>query len=303
MGANLSPGSRHRPSAGRWRGTPPSGQPVPVRLRWFLTLTSTLLVVVGLTVVIHNKLDTTKAASAGSTGSTATTGAEPPTSGTTQRRPSGAGLVQVEGTVTTVHLVGAVLDPRQVATPLTLTSDRGFGNGAELTNVTVGGSPSVIVWDGGQPFVLASGPGIVLDPVVADLGGDGIRLTLGGGAHAITPGTYQLNTPVAVGGESTTPIAKDSVSFVAGPNALFEAKGNTAIVFGPTKGAVHLLGPGGAQLVGRLTVTRGKEHQAAKGVTFLSGPFDLVFTPIPGGGWKVSGSLESQTATDLSVAK
>src|SRR4051794_13573280 len=98
---------------------------------------------------------------------------------TTAPRPStvpAAGQIAVEGTITELHLEGAQLDPRTYPTPLTVTSDRGFGNGGEINGVTVDGSPASIVWDGGRPFVLASGGGLVLDPVNADLAAEGIRL-------------------------------------------------------------------------------------------------------------------------------
>jgi hypothetical protein len=264
---------------------------VAVRVRWFLTLASVVLLVVGLTVVIHDQLD--------SSGGSGTAGA---TSDTTGDLPAGPGLVKVTGTVTELHLEGAVLDPRTVPTPLTLTSERGFGNGAELTGVDVAGQPSVIVWDGGRPFVLASGPGVQLDPVVVDLGADGVRLALGDGAHAIQPGTYQLNTPVAVGGASTTPAERDTVAFTAGPGALLEAKGDTALVFPHTGGPVHLTGPGAVHLAGTLTVTRGTTRAKATSLDLSDGPFDLVLTPVSGG-WAVAGRVQSQVANDLSIVR
>jgi hypothetical protein len=261
-----------------------------VRVRWFLTLASVVLLVVGLTVVIHDQLDNNK--------SSGTAAATP---GAIGDLPTGPGLVTVAGTVTALHLEGAVLDPRTVPTPLTLSSERGFGNGAEVTGVDVAGKPSVIVWDGGRPFVLASGPGVVLDPVVVDLGPDGVRLALGDSAHALQPGSYQLNTPVAVGGASTTPTEADAVAFTAGPNTLLEAKGDTALVFPHTGGPVHLKGPGVVHLGGTLTVTRGGKHASATTLDLGNGPFDLIFTPITGG-WAVAGRVQSQVANDLTIA-
>jgi hypothetical protein len=250
-----------------------------------------VLLAVGLTVVVHDRLDNTNDGS----GTTATTVA------TTGTLPAGQGVVKVTGTVTAVHVDGAVLDPRTIPTPVTLTSTRGLGNGAELTGVAVGGKISVIVWDGGRPFALASGPGLQLDPVIVDLGADGVRLLLGDGAHKILPGSYQLDTPVAVGGESTTPAEKDSVAFVAGPDALLEAKGDTALVFGHAGGPVHLKGPGVVHLAGTLTVSRGKDHRQAKSLDFGAGPFTLILTPITNG-WAVEASLQSQAGNNATVA-
>ena len=260
-----------------------------MRLRWFLSLASVLLLVVGLTVVLHNRLDS---GGNGKSSDTATIGTGGSTTSTSNPgQPADSGAVTLTGTVTTVHLEGAVLDPRTILTPLTLTSDRGMGNGAELTGVDVAGSPSVIVWDGGRPFVLASGPGVVLDPVVADLTADGLHLALGNGAHKLVPGAFQLNTPVAVGGDSTTPAEHDSVAFTAGPSALLEAKGDTALVFPHSAPPVHMKGPGLARLRGTITVTQGGHHKSVKTVDLGAGPFDLIFTPITGG-WAVSGTVQ-----------
>ena len=251
-------------------------------------MASTVLIVVGLTVVLHDHLDSggTKRADTSTVGGTGAT--TPTTRRATEVTP---GAVTVAGTITSVHIEGAVLDPRTVPTPLTLTATPGFGNGAELTGVTVAGSPSVIVWNGGRPFLLASGPGVTLDPVVADLGADGLRLSLGNGAHKLVPGAFQLNTPVAVGGESTTPIERNSVAFTAGPNALLEGQGDAALLFPHTGAPVHLTGPGLARLKGAITITQSGHHRSVKTVDLSAGPFDLDFTPIAGG-WAVQGTVQ-----------
>src|SRR3546814_20620406 len=68
-----------------------------------------------------------------------------------------------------------------------------------------------------------------------------MRLVLGGGAHALTPGPYQLDTPVAVGTEGiATP--RDSVAFTAVEGTLLEARGDASII--PGDGAHRLAAPG-----------------------------------------------------------
>jgi hypothetical protein len=138
---------------------------------------------------------------------------------------------------------------------------------------------------------------------VADLTTAGIRLSLGDTASSFLPGTYQLNTPIAVGGEATTPVEKDSIAFQvqAGDGAQLQGTGNTALVLGPT-GSVHLKGPGGVHLEGSLTVTQGSSKRSARVLSLVAGPFDLVFTPAPGGGWTVTGEVQSVAANDLQVA-
>src|SRR3546814_12121643 len=76
-------------------------------------------------------------------------------------------------------------------------------------------------------------------------------LVLGGGAHALTPGPYQLDTPVAVGTEGiATP--RDSVAFTAVEGTLLEARGDASIILGD--GAHRLVGPGRVPIGGALHV-------------------------------------------------
>lgn len=267
-----------------------------MRVRWFLGLASVLLAVISTTVVVHDRLDEITGGGDQVIGapSGATEGASGPTSSTVQGTadPGSPGLLRVDGSVTAVHLEGAVLEPQEVPTPLTLVSDRGFGNGAELTGVTVNGRPSVVVWDGGRPFVLSSGPGLVLDPLTVDLVPEGVRLGLGGGAHRLVPGPYRLDTPVAVGGEGIA-TSREAVDFVAGDSAQLEAKGDASLVLGPT-GEVHLTGPGVVHLEGRFSINRAEGAQEATSLDLAEGPFDIVLSPVEGGGWLVSATLQSR---------
>lgn len=202
----------------------------------------------------------------------------------------GPGQVRVQGTLTALHIEGAVLAPREVPTPLTIVSDRGFGNGGELTGIVVDGKASTIVWDGGRPFVLSSGGAITLDPGVADLVPEGLRLLLGGSAHALAPGTYRLDTPVAVGSSGiATP--RDSVVFDASSQSLFEARGDASIVFGPDAPR-RLLGPGRVQLEGTLELTNAAGTRTATTLTVELAAFDLTLTPDGAGGWRIAGLVD-----------
>jgi hypothetical protein len=256
-----------------------------VQLRWFLTLASIVLLVVAGTVVIHDKLSDDDT-------STATT-----LPGDTTITTSGApGAVQVAGKVTSVRLTGAVLDPRILGAPFTMTATRGFGNGAQLPNVRVNGAISNINWDGGRPFVLSSGPGIELDPITVDLTPDGLRLLVGDTAATFIAGTYQLDTPVAVGGASTTPTEKDAVTFDVrdGDGAQLQPTGDANIVLPPSRGPLHVKGPGRVHLEGSFTVTVDGKRHSAKSVDLRTGPYELVFTPSSGGSWVVSGEVQPQ---------
>jgi hypothetical protein len=195
--------------------------------------------------------------------------------------------VHVAGTLTSAQLSGAVLQPRDVPTPLTVVSDRGFGNGGDVTSVQVAGDPSTIVWDGGRPFVLSSGGALVLDPVDVELRPDGLRLALATGVHALRPGTYQLDTPVAVG---TAGIAtpRDAVTFEAHEGSRFEPRGDAALVLGPT-GPHRVTGPGRVDLVGTLQLTTAGGTSPAGALTAGEGAYDLTFTPTGSGAWTVDG--------------
>jgi len=199
----------------------------------------------------------------------------------------------VTGTVTAMHLEGAVLDPRELATPFIVVSDRGGGNGGEITGVRVDGSPVSIVWDGGRPFVLASGGAMQLDPVVADLPPEGLRLALGGTTHRFTPGTYQLDTPVAVGARGVAG-ARDAVTFEADVRSTFEASGDAAL-FLDARQPRRLLGPGTVHLEGALQVVDASGTRTAAVVDAAAGAFDITLTPVGAGGWTITATLQGET--------
>ena len=270
-----------------------------MRLRLFLALSLAVLAVVAVTVVVYDRLEEFNAPSDQVVGPADDDAEEAAREEEDEDSAADAddGVLRIEGQVTAVHLEGAVLDPPEVPTPLTLESGRGFGNGGELTGVTVEGRASAIVWDGGRPFVLTSGPGLVPDPTTVDLVDGALRVSLGGGAHALEPGTYRLDTPVAVGAQGVaTP--RDSVTFVAGEEAQLEADGDTALVLATTEGQ-GFTGPGNVHLEGDLLVDQEEGVQEATSLDLQGQPFELVFTGFEGGRWTVSGRVESHRIGDL----
>lgn len=266
-------------------------------LRRFLLMSLALLLAGGLTYLASEQLDLSGGGDqvvsgpdgtvAPGTGDSTTTTAAPPT------EVPAPGQTRVTGTVTVVHLEDAVLDPRDIPTPLTIVSDRGFGNGAELSGVVVDGAAASVVWDGGRPFVLTSGGSLVLDPVAVDLVAEGVRLTLGGAVHQLAPGTYQLDTPVAVGAAGFGS-ARDAVAFTADDGSLLDANGDAAILLGPDGGARRFVGPGTVRLEGTLEVTDADGSRSARAIEAGVGAFELTLTPAPGGGWTVEAVLEGE---------
>lgn len=199
-----------------------------------------------------------------------------------------AGQVLVRGRITALRLDGAVLQPRAVPLPVTITSSRGFGNGGEVTGVRVDGQPSTIVWDGGRPFALSGSGALLLDPLSVNLSPQGLLLRLGGGAHALAPGSYRLDTPVAVG-TSGMATPRDSVQFEAGPSSLFEARGDAVLVAG-SDAPRRFVGPGAMRIEGDLQVTAADGTRSVVTVLDLAqGSFDLTVARDGTGGWSVTG--------------
>lgn len=262
-----------------------------MRLRWFLVMTAILLATVGITVVIADRLD-----DGGDAGDQVIGGSETgSTSTTTGDAVLPPGQVTITGTVSALHLEGAVLDPRTIATPLTVVSERGFGNGADITGVRVDGAEATIVWDGGRPFELRSGGALVVDPVTVDLTAEGLRVALSSAVHAFTPGTYLLDTPVAAG-PSGVAVARDAVTFEADERTTFEARGDAAILLAATAPA-HLLGPGTVHLEGAFEVTDAAGVRPVTVLDMASGAFDVTVTAAEGGGWSIVATLQGETTT------
>jgi hypothetical protein len=172
-------------------------------------------------------------------------------------------------------------------------SDRGFGNGGEITGVTVEGTAKTIVWDGGRPFVLTSGGQLVLDPVPVDLTPEGLRLALSDAVHAFTPGTYQLDTPVAVGASGVAE-ARDAVTFESTADSRFEPRGDAALVL-PASAPRRLVGPGTVHLEGTLELTDATGTRAVVTLDMATGAYDVALTPSPEGGWTVTATLQGET--------
>ncbi|MGQ0433048.1 MAG: hypothetical protein ACT452_11660 [Microthrixaceae bacterium] len=261
-----------------------------MRLRAFIGMWSILALVVGLTAVASGHLgdgaraeDQTIERSDGES-----------TAGSTSTVVPGHGELRVEGTVTALHLKGALPDPREVALPLTVTAERGFGNGGELTAVLVDGRSSTIVWDGGRPFVLAAGDGLIPDPTVVDLLPNGVRLSLGGVTHRLASGTYRLDTPVAVG-TSGVATPRDSVTFEASAESRFEAHGDANLVLGREQ-ARRVIGVGRVELTGSLDLTHRSGTRPTTALTVDRAAFDLTLTPIGDGGWSIAGLVDSSGA-------
>ena len=266
-----------------------------VRLRWFVTMSTVLAAAVALTVLVSQGMERGSDGDDQVVGGAVSTTTAPPATTTSSRPLPAAGSVAVTGPVTALHVEAGVLEPRAVPTPLTVSANAGFGNGGRLTGVLVDGTKATIEWDAGRPFVLSSGGALVLDPVRVDLTAEGLRLNLADAVHRLTPGTYRLDTPVAVG-TSGVAAARESVVFDADAESTFEARGDAALFLG--EGPRRLLGPGTVQVEGTFEVTGPDGTRQASRLDMAEGAFDLTLSPAAGGGWTVAARLGGEvTAT------
>ncbi len=216
-----------------------------------------------------------------------TTGTEPTTSSTSGEVPAGA--ARITGTVTVMHLELAVPEPRALPSPITITANRGFGNGGTLTGITVDGAAATIAWDAGRPFVIASGGALMLDPVRMDLTPEGVRLNLADGVHGFSPGTYHLDTPVAVG-TSGVASPRETVVFQATAESRFEPRGDAAL-FLDASAVRRLVGPGTVHLEGTFELTGASGTRAVTTLDATEGPFEITLTPQGDGRWQIDARL------------
>lgn len=258
-------------------------------MRWLLGGLIAVVLVAGVTAGVAEVLGI---GDDGSTTAVPTTGSGLPTTTGVHIVPA-AGQALVSGTVTAVAADDALLNP--LRTPLTVTTpERGFGSGATIEGVTVGDDAATIVWDAGQAFVLSGQDGaLLLDPVHVDVGALGMVVLLDGPVHGFAPGSYRLDTPVAVGTSGLAQPA-DGVTFAAGPSSTVTFSGRATAVVPP--GPIVLRGPGSVTLTGAMQVETTAGTVAAATVTFGPGPFQVSLVPGPGG-YTVTATLQGPVTT------
>ena len=174
------------------------------------------------------------------------------------------GQAEVHGTLT-----GFVADDAN-GPPLSVPLELEHG-GATIEGAIVDGKRTTIVWDGGRPFRLRGSGTIDLGPTHVELGVGALFWPIDG-IRVLSPGSYSIETPVAVGSGGLARPA-DAVSFTADGDTTIDTSGNATVVRGITP--LHLEGPGSVKLDGSFTITTRSGTVTARHLDFGPGSFLL----------------------------
>ena len=179
-------------------------------------------------------------------------------------------VVPPEGQAT-VHgsLTGFVADDA-TGPPLSIPLEIPSG-GATIEGAIVDGHRSTVVWDGGRPFRMHGSGAIDLGPTHVEMGVGALFWPLAG-IRVLAPGTYRIDTPVAVGsGGLAHP--EDAVDFTADGETTIETRGDATVVRGISP--LHLEGPGRFRADGTFTITTREGTVTRSHLEF--GPGSFVF--------------------------
>lgn len=118
--------------------------------------------------------------------------------------------------------------------------------GATIEGALIDGRRSTIVWDGGRPFRLSGEGSIDLGPTRVELGVGALFWPLDG-VRVLTPGSYRIDTPVAVG---TGGLARpaDSITFTADSETTLNTSGGATVI--RAVAPLRLEGPGSVRADG-----------------------------------------------------
>jgi len=195
-----------------------------------------------------------------------------------------AGQAEVSGTVEAGTAERAIAPPLPL--PLHVAAAPGRV-GVTIEGAVVDGTPTTIVWDGGRPFSLTGDGAIELGPTRVDIGRDGVNWPLDGEPRGLSPGTYTVDAPVAVGqGGLASPA--DRVTFTADEHTVITTRGGVAARTGPAP--LRLEGPGSLTLRGTLAVRTADGTRDTSLVRFGPGAFVVDLAPAAAG-WTVEATL------------
>lgn len=192
------------------------------------------------------------------------------------------GQVAVTGLAVGITVEGATLP--LIESPLVVTTPAaGGGAGATLADVEVDGQITDIVWDAGRPFNLI-GAGLGIRARRLNIFAAPTAITVGlpdGDVHELEPGSYGLETPVAVG-RGGLAVPQASVAFEASVESTIVFRGGATTSLLPR--VLELQASGRVLLQGELEVRRPDGTTlAATAVELPDGAFTVQCTPRPDG--------------------
>ena len=206
-------------------------------------------------------------------------------------------LTKVTGTLTSAEITGALDGPATLPLVLTVAS-RGGGNGAVLTGVSAAGGDTV-VWDGGRPITLSGDGTVAVQPGSFVVRDGALVADLSGAAHALSPGTYRIDGPVAVGDGGGLAAPSTQTGLTAGGDAVLSGTGQVEGRLAP--GTWALLGPGRVRLVGDLTSYTADATATPIDVTMEQGSFELTIT-VSGSEVRVEALLDGEVLQNVALA-
>jgi hypothetical protein len=191
------------------------------------------------------------------------------------------GQAEISGDVGT--LKGQVERPPALSTPFAVEVAERGGGGATIQGAIIDGKRSAIVWGAPSPMALSGeGGALLLGPVGLTVG-ESIRWYVDGRVHGFRPGTYRIDSPVAVGtGALASP--RDTVVFDADDQTTLSTNGGAFVTIAPRP--LELEGPGDLTMAGTLSVRTTDGTRSAVEVRFGPGAYLADLSPIPTG-WRV----------------
>ena len=156
-------------------------------------------------------------------------------------------------------------------------------------------SDSAIVWDGGRPFVLSSGPGPGARPGDGGPRPEGLRLALGDGVHGLVPGDLPAQHPGGRRRRRRRVVAATPSRSRPAPDALVRGQRRhrpRARPHGPAP--PRRPGPRAPRGRPRRSPDSTGAQRRDRSSTSATAPFDLVFTPAPDGGWTVAATTDAR---------
>lgn len=192
--------------------------------------------------------------------------------GTPEEQPLAPDEVEVTGVATGVTVEGA-----SVTIDVPLVAE---GGTAVLTDVEVDGQLTDVVWHGGRPFDLRGDGSVV--PQTVNLFAAPHAVTaqfVDGVVNELTPGSYALRTPVAVGREGVAQ-AYDGAGFASSVESTLVFIGGTTTSFLPRQ--LELEATGRVRLEGTLEIRRPDDTTVGASVVELAdGGYRLTALPRP----------------------